>query len=293
MEHKSFMAGMAVCICLLFCACTGEKEKKEIERLNAQVDSLQKANEQNTSSMNDMMSFVNVLADGLDSIAKQENVLFYTNKGPEGIYVNREQLKKNLEMFEQTLQYQRERIASLTDSLQRKGMSVEKMNNLIKYLNSQIDQKDELISSLRSDLNNKNLSIAQLRQRVQLLTEHNTKLNEKVETQKEALATQSEIINECYFKIGTKKQLIDLGIISGGLLKKTKVNTDKRDKNMFMRVDIRSFTEVPINSANPKILTQMPASSYRIEKHGNTSTLYILDPTTFWSISNYLIIQTK
>ena len=292
MKQNYLISATFACMTIIMVSCTSDKNK-EIERLNAQVDSLQRANDQNQSSMNDMLSFVNVLADGLDSIAKQENVLFYSNKGPEGIYVDREQLKKNLEMFEQTLLYQRERISSLSDSLKQKGMSVEKMNRLVKYLNSQIDQKDELIASLRSDLNNKNLSIAQLRQRVQLLTENNTILSEKVETQKKALVTQSEIINECYVKIRTKKQLTDLGIISGGLLKKTKVNTDNIDKSSFMRVDIRSFTEVPINSANPKILTQMPASSYRIEKHGNTSTLYILDPTAFWSISNFLIIQIK
>ena len=62
---------------------------------------------------------------------------------------------------------------------------------------------------------------------------------------------------------------------------------------MFTKVDIRTFTEVTINSGNPKILTQMPASSYRIEKGKGSSILYILDPTAFWSVSNYLIIQTK
>ena len=43
-----------------------------------------------------------------------------------------------------------------------------------------------------------------------------------------------------------------------------------------------------------QIITQMPASSYKIEKKDkNTSVLYILDHEAFWGVSNYLVIQTK
>ena len=94
-------------------------------------------------------------------------------------------------------------------------------------------------------------------------------------------------------RIGTKKELTSQGLLSGGFLQKKRVNHDAINKDMFTKVDIRTFTEVTINSSNPKILTQMPASSYRIEKGKGSSILYILDPTAFWSVSNYLIIQTK
>ena len=52
------------------------------------------------------------------------------------------------------------------------------------------------------------------------------------------------------------------------------------------------MNEIPLNSSSPKILTQMPTSSYKIEKKSkNQSTLYILDANAFWSVSNFLIIQ--
>jgi len=257
------------------------------------LDSLKQENAKKDGDIRDMMSFVGILADGLDSIAKQEDILFYTNKGKEGTVVDREQLKKNLEMFENTLANQKKRIAQLVDSLKARGQSLNKLTTLVTYLNQQLEEKDNMIKSLRSDLNNKNVNIAQLQKRVTSLTESNTMLTEKVERQVEALTLQSEIINEGYVKIGTKKQLSDLGIISGGFLKKTKVNYNAIQNGQFMRVDIRNFTEIPLQSSAPKILTQMPASSYRIEKKGKTSTLYITDPTAFWSVSNYLIIQLK
>ena len=107
------------------------------------------------------------------------------------------------------------------------------------------------------------------------------------------IQTQDEIINEGYVRIGTKKELQSAGLIKGGFLKKTKVNYDNVDKSVFNPVDIRMFNSVELKSDNPKILTAHPASgAYRLEKTDNgTTMLYIDNPTVFWSLSNFLIIQ--
>ena len=203
-----------------------------------------------------------------------------------------EQLKKNLDMFEEMLNLQKQRITQLADSLRARGESLSNLSRLVTYLNQQLDEKNAVINDLRSELQNKNVNISQLQKKVTALTEDNTQLNQRVETQVQALKVQTEIINEGFIKIGTKKALTDLGIITGGFLKKKKVNLNAIKQDQFMRVDIRYFKEIPLNSGDPKILTQMPASSYRITKTSkNQSVLYILDPTAFWSISNYLIVQ--
>ena len=219
-------------------------------------------------------------------------MLFYTNKGREGTIVDKDQLKKNLDMFEETLNRQKQRITQLADSLRARGENLSKLSHLVTYLNQQLDEKNSLINRLRSELENKNVNISKLQKQITTLTEDNAQLSQRVETQVKALNTQTEMINEGYVKIGTKKSLSDLGIISGGFLKKKKVNPNAIQQGQFMRVDIRYFKEIPLNSGNPKVLTQMPASSYRITKTAkNQSVLNILDPTAFWSISNYLIIQ--
>lgn len=293
MRRIRIIGGLAAVVCFFcFGGCSGDN-RKNAELLNKQLDSLRQENSKKEGDIKDMMSFVGILADGLDSIAKQENMLFYTNKGKEGTIADRDQLRKNLEMFEQTLSTQKKRIAQLVDSLKARGESLSKLTTLVTYLNQQLEEKNNVINSLRADLNNKNVNIVQLQNKVSSLSESNTMLSEKVEKQKQAMTVQTEIINEGYVKIGDKKKLADMGIISGGFLKKTKVNYDAIQKHQFMRVDIRNFTEIPIKSSNPKILTQMPASSYRIEKGKDVSTLYIIDPTAFWSVSNYLIILTK
>ena len=289
MRKIFYIVLFAICSCFVSCSNDG----KEFSRLYERIDSLENENERKDDNLQDLNSFVEVLADGLDSIAKHEELLFYTNKGKEGYLLNREQMKKNLEMFESLLNEQGKRISQLTDSLNRKGIRLGRLQSLVDYMNQQIEDKNKIIKGLRSDLENERVNVRKFQERVDELTLTNTQLAERVDKQKEALSVQSEIINECYVKIGTKKELTDLGVLSGGFFKKKKVNFNELNKAQFTRVDIRSFKEITIKSKHPKILTQMPQASYRLEDNGNMTKLYITDPTSFWSISNYLIIQTK
>lgn len=276
----------------LFFSCTNNSREKS--ELMSQIDSLKIENQKKEKDINEMMSYVNVLADGLDSIAKQEDILFNSNKGREGVVINREQLKKNLDVFENIINQQKQRISQLADSLKAKGENLNKLQVLVDYLNHQLEEKDNVIKSLRADLENNKVNIANLQRKVRSLSDSNTELTSKVESQSTALAAQAEMINECYVKIGNKKTLSTMGIITSGLLKKTKINPNAINQSQFTKVDIRYFTEVPLQSSKPVILTQMPSSSYKIEKTGkNSSILYIVDPTAFWSLSNYLVILLK
>lgn len=277
-----------------FLNCSSEKKTDENERLKSIIDSLEIENTIAKDNLQDMTEYIGVLANGLDSIAYHEEMLFFTNKGREGTIIDREQLKNNLGRFEDLLNEQKKKIAQLADSLKARGANMEKLSVLVNHLNKQIEEKDAVIKQLRSDVENKNTSIGQLTKRIATLKESNQNLSRKVDVQEEILKTQDVMINEGYVKIGTKKTLSDAGLISGGFLKKKKVNVDGIDKEIFIKVDIRSFSEILIKSSSPKILTQMPSSSYKIVKNGDgSSTLYVLDANLFWSVSNYLIIQTN
>ena len=280
-------------VIFLMCNCS-DGNRSLVQELNARIDSLEKSNVSQKKDLDEMNHFVNVLSDGLDSIAKHEEILLSNNKGKEGVYVDRKQLKSNLEMFENMLVRQKQRISSLIDSLKSKGANIQKLNNLVIHLNQQLDEKNATIQSLKADLEKKDVSIKQLSSKVADLAETNTRLNAKVERQVKAIVAQDEVINEGYVKIATKRELADLGMITTGFLKKTNVNYNSLPKEKFLKVDIRHFTEMSIESKNPKILTQMPTASYKLVKTGKgTTILQIIDPTAFWSVSNYLIIQTN
>ncbi len=263
------------------------------EMMQARIDSLETTNASQASQLKDITDFMNVVSEGLDSIAEQEQLLMGSGRGVEGGKLTKEQLRENLKAFAALLERQRNRISELEDSLTTRGRSMASLRNVITYLNQQLDEKNNTIASLQASLNNKNVDIQKLRKQVTNLATAKEELEETVKNQGEALVVQSDVINEGYVKIGTKKELKQAGLLSGGFLSKKKLDVSKFQNGGFQKVDIRNFTEMNIPSEKIKILTQMPESSYYITENDNSSTLKILNPTVFWSVSNYLVIQTK
>lgn len=275
-------------------SCKSDKTYQlENRLLQYQIDSLTQANELQKTDLDNMHSFMSVISDGLDSIALQEHHIL-VKRDVEGRRLTKHELKRRLDDFADLLARQRERIAQLEDSLTfSNSESMGKLRNIINYLNQQMDSKDKTIASLQAELKKKNVDIGRLNSMVNTLTEENTTLTTIVEKQEEALTVQTEIINECYVKIGSRKELQQSGLLKGGFLSKKKVNYDGVDKRTFNAVDIRQFREVQLKSSDPKILTPVPNNnSFYFEDNGDgTCTLHITNPTLFWSVSNFLIIQ--
>lgn len=290
-------------LAIILVGCTGGTN--DVSKLVAERDSFKEASLRQQQELNNLNAFVGAVSNGLDSIAMMEG--YISGHGPEGTGMTREQMKQGLADLADLLARQKSRIAMLEDSLKIKGSGAEGLHNIVAHLNQQLESKEKMISQLRSEVNGKNADIAHLQTRISTLNEHAsrmerknadmqtkiTTLNEDVErldkktqVQQQALVTQSNMMNECYFKIGTKKQLKQAGILDG-----KKLNASNLTPGRCVKVDIRQFRELTLNSKKPKILTTMPHSAYTIVSNGDgTSKLTITNPTAFWSASNYLVI---
>lgn len=257
-------------------------------------DSIMQENQTKTQQLDELNGVLATIATGLDSIAIQENILF-TNKGRDGVMLNRQQIAENLKGMADILARQRAKIKMLQDSLANKNTSegVERLQKVVKFLNQQLAEKDQVIQSLRADLNNSKKDITQLRASLSDMKTRVTNAEKKTQVLTTVLSKQDEVINECYVKIGTKKQLLAAGLLKGGFLQKKKVSYEDVDKSKFNAVDIRTFREITLKSSNPKILTPQPSNrSFHFEENGDgTCALVITNPTLFWSVSNFLIIQ--
>lgn len=269
--------------------------KVELSRITAERDSVMEVNSRQKEELGELNYFVATIAGELDSIAIQEGMLITSSNGREGTRHDKEQIKRNLRDFEELLQRQRKRIAELEKTLDGRGGNSDNLRNIVAVLNEQLAAKEKTIAQLRRELNSRNVDLTKMRAKVSALNKDVEVLNNKTHVQEQALATQTEMMNECYLLIGTKKELEQSGLLAGGgLFQKKKLNVAGLTPDKFKRVDIRYFTEITIHSASPKILTQMPQGSYRFVNNGNgTSTLHVTDPGQFWSVSNYLVIQTK
>lgn len=282
----------AFVVAVMFCGCNGSNG--DVMQLVAERDSLKATIEKQKDDLNAINVLVATINQSLDSISVQEGLVFVSNSEKP---VSRVEALKNLERYEYVLNNQREKIDSLENELKKKAKTdTKELNGLITHMKSQLAQKDEQIALLRTELSKKDVNLASLRRQVALQrdriasqTEAIANLDQKTKAQSEALSRQTEMMNQCYVLFGTKKELKGKGIIS----KKKLVADAALDKSKFTKVDVRDYREVTFTAKNPKVLTNMPQSSYVLQSNGSRSyTLRITNVTAFWSISNYLVIQT-
>ena len=285
MKKLTFLVLTVVSI-LCICSC-GNQSKSE---LTAKVDSLQAALSQRDEDYHQLNEFVNVISTGLDSIAIQETELF--NPSKESPTPSREQIKKQLSHFKETLKSQRERISELEKKLGGSEGNNKKLQRIVIAMKAQLEEKESQIAALEEEVSKNNVTINDLRTRIIRVTQENVAQQATIDTQNETIMEQDDQLHEAYIIIGKKAELKDAGVLKGGFLKKSKVDVNSLDKSMFRTIDVRSMAEVSINSKKPSVLSQMPADSYTIEQKGNSSILRITNVERFWSITKYLIVQT-
>lgn len=266
---------------------------QEVMKLVEERDSLRQAQKEQKGKLDNYSKTIETLNETLDSIAYQEKMLFISDGE---VPVTKEDVKHNLMRFEALLKKQGEKIRQLEKQLAESNDANTNSLSLISHLKEQLNEKNLRIAQLKAELEKKNVSIARLQEQVEsqkitINTQSATisELNQRTQRQSEALARQDAILNNGYVLIGSKNDLKRKGI-----LKKGKIVADATlDRSKFAKIDIRKWREINFTAKRPRILTNMPSSSYEITTTGNRNfTLTVKNPSDFWRISSYLIIQT-
>lgn len=296
MKSSIVMVGLLACFCVpaMIMSCNGPSSK--YDKVLAERDSLKVENEIQEQNLNSIAEMIDTINSVLNSIAMEEGMLFITNTR-EASYAKSRALR-DLERFEQVLRHQQDRIneldslLSITDTTKRRSLEM-----LLSHLKLELSKKDGQIVKLRAELSNKNVDISKLREKVesqQSIIEKQTETideqSHKIEQQKKVIVTQDEQLNIGYVLISTRKELTDKGIAKRRKL----LNEKELDDYNFRKVDIRKCKELSFKARAPRILTDMPKNSYTL-KHtgGGNYVLTIVNPSSFWSVSNYLIVQTE
>ena len=267
--------------------CGDKNAAPQGDQNQARIDSLTRENDE-------LNEFIDALAFTIDTITARE-AMFISVVNPEtGQPATKEQIRQELNFLQELIQEQKDQIAQLVEKIKTNDAEyAQKLQKIIKSYEQQLADKQARIADLEAQLNQKDLDIQQLTSNVQALQTTVEENEQVISNQTEVIQSQDLALNEAYVICGTKKELQQLGVLtSSGLFKKAKLDISKISADKFDKVDIRDFTEMEINGKKPQILSQMPADSYTIEKTGkNDYILRILNPQSFWSVSNFLIIQ--
>lgn len=288
--RKKIISTIPFLLLIFFVGCSSCEETK---KNSDEQDSLRILSELRLKDLNTYKQTIEMLNSTLDSIAVQEGMIF-ASEGD--MPVTKLDVKHNLMRFEALLKKQGEKIQELEDKLLSSRDSTDKSVRLIEHLKKQVALKNFQIACLNAQLIKKDVDIKHLREFVEsqqmkinsqsvLISE----LNKRNAKQGEVLEKQDKILNNGYVLIGSKSDLKRKGITKRGKL----VANAVLDRTKFYKIDIRKWNEISFQAKRPRILTNMPSSSYELLTSGNHNfILRVINPSDFWRISKYLVIQT-
>lgn len=270
---------------LLLTSCGG----KEQQMHDSLVD-MSRQYEEATDFNDSLMLLMGDIYTGLDSINQQEGLL-YNLKGGENVD-RREEIRQNLNALKARLDANRALLASMEQKLQASNSQNSVLTKTIEQLKAHIAQQDEKLAKLQDDLDNANAQIADLNNQV---AEGQEQLKGETQAKEAAQAAAVEAENEAnkvFYAIGTNKELKKNGLLEKKFLGATKVLQGDFNTNYFTIADKRKISEIKTNSKKVKIWSNNPAGSYEIvDGADGNKIIRISNPTAFWSISPYLIIQ--
>ncbi len=282
MKYPKILSLLVLALLLTACQQQPVVPQAEYDRIVAERDS-------QAVEMQQMSSLINAVNSSIDQISQQEGMLFINSE--DGKPVSKKEMVERLKAFQTLISEQRYHIDSLQNLVTSNKHNILELKKVISALQTQLAEKQLHIADLEEELKTKNTNIRELQNKVEVVAVQLEEKKEDYSFLEEVASTQDAIINEGYFIIASKKELKDLGLISGVF--KKKANYANIDKSHFTRIDIREFSEIRIES-EPKLITEKPESSYTITENADDSyTLRITDPTAFWAASSFLIIQAK
>jgi alpha-glucosidase (family GH31 glycosyl hydrolase) len=265
-------------VAALFCACNNSGNSTG--EVSALTDSTIVDEPLVSEEVAQMVDIVNSVAACLDSIQLQENMIFKADES-----TPKDQIIMRMKAFQELLSRKQAQINQLSGKNKSNKLAMANLQKMVEYLQQQLTEKSEQIAKLEDAVQNKDMKISELRYDMNELEQRSDYLEDQN-------VAQDQQLNEVYFIVGEKKELNDLGLLKGGFLSKKKADYANLDKSKFTKRDMRGLEKLTIESKNPKLITEKPASSYTLTKNDDgTTTLEIKDPQTFWSVSPFLIIQ--
>ena len=274
---------------MLMASCEFMNTSKQNELLTGQNDSLMAALQKKNAELENVLNIISEIQTGFDKINEAEGRINIDESG-ELQASERDKMQENIDFITKTLDNNRQKIAELEGKLKASGNEVAGLKKLVKSLNSQLADKTQQIAKLTSEIAEKNIHISELDNAVKSLNDNVKELTEANNAKEETIAVQDAMLNRAWYVYGTTRELKEQNILKNGQV------LSQNDFNMdyFTPIDIRSDVTFPLYAKHAELLTTHPEGSWYTEKDEEGQLTFIIsDPTSFWSISRYMVIKVK
>ena len=259
--------------------------------LKAENDSLLMELTQRNAELDDMMGTFNEVQEGFRKInAAESRVDLQRGTITENSASAKQQIASDIEFISIQMEENKAQIAKVQGQLKHSKYNSTQLKKAVEALTAELNAKQQRIEELQTELASKNIRIQELDAAVSDLSAEKETLTAENEAKAKTVAEQEKRLNAAWFVFGTKSALKAQKILqSGDVLKSADFN-----KDYFTQIDIRTTKEIKLYSKRAELLTTHPAGSYELVKDDKGQlTLKITNPTEFWSVSKYLVIQVK
>ena len=282
------LAVLFVCAAML-ASCDGFKGGSK--DLKAENDSLLMELNQRNAELDDMMGTFNEVQEGFRKInAAESRVDLQRGTITENSASAKQQIASDIEFISKQMEENKAQIAKLQAQLKNSNYNSTQLKKAVEALTAELNAKQQRIEELQTELASKNIRIQELDAAVSDLSVAKETLTAENEAKAKTVAEQEKSLNAAWFVFGTKSELKAQKIPqSGDVLTSADFN-----KDYFTQIDIRTTKEIKLYSKRAELLTTHPSGSYELVKDDKGQlTLKITNPTEFWSVSRYLVIQVK
>ncbi len=244
------------------------------------------------SLVNELMVAFDEIEQNLQQIQQKREMITANSENPEFTKNKKEAIIKDIQMMNTLIADSKKKISQLNVRLKNSGIQIAELQKKVEALNEFVRTQESDIASLKDTLATKEYR----------LTELNNKMGQlelSMNMQKDTILNQRSDMHKGYYASGTYKELSEKGVVAkeGGFLGFLGQNItlgNKVDDKDFTQIDITKTDTIPIHSKKVELITEHPAGSYRlVENNGEIAYLAIQNPSEFWKLSKYIVLETK
>ena len=276
---------------LLTASCV--ENSSEYQKLKSENEELKADKAKSTEELNEMLSTLNDIQTDIQSIKDAEQYLKIEPTNGEMNANKKEQIRNNMKLIAETLKNNREQLNALQEKLKKSNIQSSALQKTIDRISKELKEKAEMVAGLQEELAKKDIRIKELDDIVANLNQNVETLNATSAEQTKKINEQDKQLHRAYYCFGTKKELKDQNILTGGgLFSKSKMAKENFNEDYFISIDTREVTSIPLYARKATVRSSHPENSYRFVKdaEGNL-TLEIVNAKSFWSMSKYLVVE--
>jgi hypothetical protein len=261
------------------------KSNKELIKSN---EELQKLYEHSTATIGEIQSSLESLDQDLSG------QLFTQSELPGGTPADRrERLISSIANMRTQIEADKKKIAALEAQLANSRTQLKGVQEIVARLRASIEDKEKIMDELQARMGILNETIEEERRNAQMEI---AAREQSIQERDQALEQAEYNANFVYYVIGTRKQLMEQGIIDrkGGILGIGRVTTVNKtiDTDKFTEINLLDNNQIsfPATKKGYSILSNHVATTYEVEKAEDEFVLTVTDPQNFRK-QKFLVIE--